>query len=51
MPVSEFQNDVSLDTNSKKETLTWLVSVMADIQTTDAEKAVFIATYVLFGER
>jgi hypothetical protein len=45
------QNDVSLDSDAKKETLTWLVSVMSDVQTTDAEKSVFIATYVLFGER
>lgn len=45
------QNDVSLDGVAKAETLKWLVSVMSDAQTTDPEKTVFIATYVLFGDR
>jgi hypothetical protein len=45
------QNDVLLGADGKKEALTWLVSVMSDGGTKDDAKAVFIATYVLFGER
>ncbi len=45
------QNDALLDVAGKAEAMKWLVNVMRDDQTTDQEKAVFIATYVLFGER
>lgn len=45
------QNDSQLDTAAKADAMAWLVNVMSDAKTTIEDKAVFIATYVLFGER